>query len=93
MLLFIDVEPDVPFTEIYFNTSHVTVYQHITCQSTTETEFQYISCYCLSTATLLIACCVPYFNTSHVTVYHLRIHHPSCEMSFQYISCYCLSRT
>ena len=69
MLLFIDVEPDVPFTEIYFNTSHVTVYQHITCQSTTETEFQYISCYCLSTATLLIACCVPYFNTSHVTVY------------------------
>ena len=91
MLLFIDVEPDVPFTEIYFNTSHVTVYQHITCQSTTETEFQYISCYCLSTATLLIACCVPYFNTSHVTVYLTHYQTGISITIFQYISCYCLS--
>ena len=76
---------------IHFNTSHVTVYQHITCQSTTETEFQYISCYCLSTATLLIACCVPYFNTSHVTVYLTHYQTGISITIFQYISCYCLS--
>ena len=54
-------------------------------------EFQYISCYCLSLQHLCTSSSFSYFNTSHVTVY------PSSSLCsiqltlFQYISCYCLS--
>ena len=78
---------------IHFNTSHVTVYQHITCQSTTETEFQYISCYCLSTHHLSI------HNRNRISI-HLMLLFINCYIVncllcsiFQYISCYCLSYT
>ena len=56
-----------------------------------KTEFQYISCYCLSLVILTIAQNNSNFNTSHVTVYLLPLHNPPVISIFQYISCYCLS--
>ena len=56
-----------------FNTSHVTLYlngqPHIFCFS----EFQYISCYSLSTSWDLIRFSYCRLNTSHVTLYQRRV--------------------
>ena len=71
MLLFI-----CPFTttlsrNINFNTSHVTVYRTSLVKKFNDMSFQYISCYCLSSATHHSPKIYRYFNTSHVTVYRL----------------------
>ena len=57
-----------------------------------ESVFQYISCYCLSTPIDAICFMDADFNTSHVTVYRKTSDGEELEdASFQYISCYCLS--
>ena len=65
-----NIERDIDVEQLYFNTSHVTVYQN-----TLKTKFQqvgifqYISCYCLSMQPYRERIKTKYFNTSHVTVY------------------------
>ena len=93
MLLFIGKSCNAFIKEtVYFNTSHVTVYQSGSPYLSTVPRFQYISCYCLSDSHCMSLETQWYFNTSHVTVYHAAI----CVSvriwsEFQYISCYCLS--
>ena len=75
----------------HFNTSHVTVYLLRIPLQQQLVSFQYISCYCLSSATLASFTSSRHFNTSHVTVYLLTVRVISPLTIFQYISCYCLS--
>ena len=75
----------------YFNTSHVTVYLLFLYIYHTLSQFQYISCYCLSAGISFNSDVLFHFNTSHVTVYHSRLYHQVPVEQFQYISCYCLS--
>ena len=78
---------------LYFNTSHVTVYQEPEKICTTVWQFQYISCYCLSPSIGMskhISCIsihlmLLFIGTNLVKKFN--------DMSFQYISCYCLSFT
>ena len=79
------------YQDIYFNTSHVTVYQFSEISITTSYEFQYISCYCLSKKCRMKKSIICNFNTSHVTVYLSGFILPFASVKFQYISCYCLS--
>ena len=77
---------------VNFNTSHVTVYPEETSRIDITTEFQYISCYCLSGRHAYSDEIRKNFNTSHVTVYHSGRTAFGLSKKFQYISCYCLSR-
>ena len=54
-------------------------------------QFQYISCYSLSSAIPLSYFLKHCFNTSHVTLYHGRGGGSAGRVPFQYISCYSLS--
>ena len=56
-----------------------------------DAEFQYTSCYSLSSSASCFSFLLPGFNTSHVTLY-LTAHEPDYPiLKFQYISCYSLS--
>ena len=48
MLLFIHLPQVILHRITHFNTSHVTVYLDLIIHSSTQSLFQYISCYCLS---------------------------------------------
>ena len=92
MLLFITVPAFSECIEEYFNTSHVTVYHdRHTGDDRPVSEFQYISCYCLSRYNVCQTVEYVNFNTSHVTVYRKDKYKQNDEGEFQYISCYCLS--
>ncbi len=69
MLLFIAREIRYGMNLTYFNTSHVTVYPEASDAVGVLLQFQYISCYCLSTTLLRSYLHMGHFNTSHVTVY------------------------
>ena len=69
MLLFIFFKNDLSWQDINFNTSHVTVYPSFPVAKTSGCIFQYISCYCLSSAGEPRPNIQLDFNTSHVTVY------------------------
>ena len=58
------------FGKVYFNTSHVVVYQGMNKEAIMKLcSFQYISCCSLSKASLKQQLQKRYFNTSHVVVY------------------------
>ena len=69
MLLFIPFFDRIRSTDFCFNTSHVTLYQDAHNRATRKYEFQYISCYSLSSAPSYVYICFLCFNTSHVTLY------------------------
>ena len=74
-----------------FNTSHVTVYRRHTGNDHPVSEFQYISCYCLS-----IRITIPFYSTKisiHLMLLFIgfALYESGNTMVFQYISCYCLS--
>ena len=77
MLLFIIIPASFAPRFVNFNTSHVTVYRRHTGNDHPVSEFQYISCYCLSDSHCMSLETQWYFNTSHVTVY-LCISIPEC---------------
>ena len=92
MLLFISSHKNLQNYNLYFNTSHVTVYPKRQCvHFVTYLIFQYISCYCLSKMEQTARCILFHFNTSHVTVYQQYETNIKNRAKFQYISCYCLS--
>ena len=75
-----------------FNTSHVTVYRRHTGNDHAVSEFQYISCYCLS-----IRITIPFYSTKisiHLMLLFIgfALYESGNTMVFQYISCYCLSQ-
>ena len=75
-----------------FNTSHVTVYRRHTGNDHPVSEFQYISCYCLS-----IRITIPFYSTKisiHLMLLFIgfALYESGNTMVFQYISCYCLSQ-
>ena len=74
-----------------FNTSHVTLYPLRHPQWSQQSEFQYISCYSLSSSSSSPDSCSVRFNTSHVTLYRVIVNNSPSFCLFQYISCYSLS--
>ena len=91
MLLFIENGHCAKYRNLYFNTSHVTVYRDTECCCIWHKLFQYISCYCLSFYSKYMLLGILHFNTSHVTVYLFILSNLLNNLIFQYISCYCLS--
>ena len=91
MLLFIHWNNHIPPLFLHFNTSHVTVYRFPWRPVHSFSQFQYISCYCLSKGEVFITSTFTDFNTSHVTVYRGDPKGQPSLRRFQYISCYCLS--
>ena len=79
---------------VYFNTSHVTVYQREQrkkLRSITNFNTSHVTVY--PSVRQLLHLQVFNFNTSHVTVYPFLYFIKSYKIViFQYISCYCLSK-
>ena len=91
MLLFIIIPASFAPRFVNFNTSHVTVYRRHTGNDHPVSEFQYISCYCLS-----IRITIPFYSTKisiHLMLLFIgfALYESGNTMVFQYISCYCLS--
>ena len=81
------------YTDCYFNTSHVTVYQHVASENhgrILNFNTSHVTVYHKHKVATYI---VKYnFNTSHVTVYRPLQAHRFFHHTFQYIPCYGLSQ-
>ena len=76
MLLFIIIPASFAPRFVNFNTSHVTVYRRHTGNDHPVSEFQYISCYCLS-----IRITIPFYSTK-ISI-HLMLLFIGCSTSFR----------
>ena len=77
--------------QIYFNTSHVTVYRPGIRKAVRCSKISIHLMLLFIVIPLRIVIIIPDFNTSHVTVYRNTKAKLRQQSEFQYISCYCLS--